>query len=259
MGMRHTQEQPPTDLFEVSAARTRASQSAVCLVSKLPTNNKYSTVQYGTVLPQLRYCNKTSRYSGAGVIAAPLHLPIVTECIYLFDRVARTLDRAIQAIINACSMSAGSEKEEDDRLGKAPSPQLQLQPQPDHRDNNAAAMSGETNGDSQHDSEHGNGHDGSSEDKDDKAGGQDNHGTDEDEENEDNDGNDDGDDDEDEDEADDNGDDEEDDDDDDGEDEEPKLKYAKLTGSLASVYRNGDATSSSLIAGDKMVCFMSHR
>lgn len=50
--------------------------------------------------------------------------------------------------------------------------------------------------------------------------------------------------------------DEDDEDDEDGEDdeeEEPRLKYAKLTGSLASVYRNGDATSSSLLAGDKMV------
>lgn len=48
--------------------------------------------------------------------------------------------------------------------------------------------------------------------------------------------------------------DEDDDEDEDDEDEEPRLKYAKLTGSLATVYRNGDATSSSLLAGDKMVC-----
>lgn len=47
--------------------------------------------------------------------------------------------------------------------------------------------------------------------------------------------------------------DEDDDEDEDDEDEEPRLKYAKLTGSLATVYRNGDATSSSLLAGDKMV------
>lgn len=53
---------------------------------------------------------------------------------------------------------------------------------------------------------------------------------------------------------DDEGEDEDDDEDDDDEDEEPRLKYAKLTGSLATVYRNGDATSSSLLAGDKMVC-----
>ncbi|KAL1301650.1 hypothetical protein AAFC00_005872 [Neodothiora populina] len=47
--------------------------------------------------------------------------------------------------------------------------------------------------------------------------------------------------------------DEEEEDDDDEEDGEPKLKYTKLTGSLATVYRNGDATSASLLAGDKMV------
>ena len=38
------------------------------------------------------------------------------------------------------------------------------------------------------------------------------------------------------------------------EDDEPKLKYARMTGYLASVYRNGDATSAFLVAGDKMVC-----
>ena len=42
-------------------------------------------------------------------------------------------------------------------------------------------------------------------------------------------------------------------DDDEEEDEEPKLKYARLTQHLGAVYRNGDATSSFLIAGDKMV------
>lgn len=36
--------------------------------------------------------------------------------------------------------------------------------------------------------------------------------------------------------------------------EEPKLKYTRLTSNLAPVYRNGDATSSSMVAGDKMVC-----
>jgi hypothetical protein len=42
--------------------------------------------------------------------------------------------------------------------------------------------------------------------------------------------------------------------DEDGDDEEePKLKYAKLTGSLANVYRNGDSTSAFIVAGDKMV------
>lgn len=37
------------------------------------------------------------------------------------------------------------------------------------------------------------------------------------------------------------------------EDEEPKLKYARLTPHLGAVYRNGDATSSFLVAGDKMI------
>ncbi|RDW78353.1 hypothetical protein BP5796_06205 [Coleophoma crateriformis] len=41
-------------------------------------------------------------------------------------------------------------------------------------------------------------------------------------------------------------------DDDDEEEEEPKLKYARLTSHLAPVYRNGDATSAFLVAGDKM-------
>lgn len=44
---------------------------------------------------------------------------------------------------------------------------------------------------------------------------------------------------------------------DDGEDEdadeEPKLKYTRLTGNLGPVYRGGDATSSFMVAGDKMV------
>ena len=39
----------------------------------------------------------------------------------------------------------------------------------------------------------------------------------------------------------------------DEEDEEPKLKYASLTKHLKPVYRNGDATSTFLVAGDKMV------
>ncbi|KAM0710031.1 hypothetical protein Q7P35_002393 [Cladosporium inversicolor] len=42
-------------------------------------------------------------------------------------------------------------------------------------------------------------------------------------------------------------------DDEDEEDEEPKLKYAKLTGSLAGVYRNGDFTTAFCVAGDKMI------
>jgi vacuolar protein sorting-associated protein 41 len=48
---------------------------------------------------------------------------------------------------------------------------------------------------------------------------------------------------------------EEDDDDDDEDetDEEPKLKYSRLTTSLGPVYRNGDATSTFMVGGDKMV------
>lgn len=49
------------------------------------------------------------------------------------------------------------------------------------------------------------------------------------------------------------GDEDEDDDDDDEDDDEPRLKYARLTQNLGSVYRNADATSSFLVAGDKMV------
>lgn len=37
------------------------------------------------------------------------------------------------------------------------------------------------------------------------------------------------------------------------EEEEPRLKYASLTNHLKPVYRNGDATSTFLVAGDKMV------
>lgn len=44
-----------------------------------------------------------------------------------------------------------------------------------------------------------------------------------------------------------------DDDDEDEEEDEPKLKYARMTSQLASVYRNGDATSCFLVGGDKMV------
>lgn len=49
------------------------------------------------------------------------------------------------------------------------------------------------------------------------------------------------------------GDDDDDEEEDDDADEEPKLKYSRLTSSLGPVYRNGDATSSFLVAGDKMV------
>ncbi|KAI9666699.1 MAG: Vacuolar protein sorting-associated protein 41 [Bathelium mastoideum] len=37
------------------------------------------------------------------------------------------------------------------------------------------------------------------------------------------------------------------------EEDEPKLKYNRLTGHLGAVYRNGDATSSFLVSGDKMI------
>ncbi|MCJ1318640.1 Vacuolar protein sorting-associated protein 41 [Xylographa vitiligo] len=40
---------------------------------------------------------------------------------------------------------------------------------------------------------------------------------------------------------------------DDEEDDEPRLKYASLTKSQGPVYRNGDATSAFLVAGDKMI------
>lgn len=40
------------------------------------------------------------------------------------------------------------------------------------------------------------------------------------------------------------------------EDEEPRLKYASLTEHLMPVYRNGDATSTFLVAGDKMVSWL---
>lgn len=35
--------------------------------------------------------------------------------------------------------------------------------------------------------------------------------------------------------------------------EEPKLKYTRLTSNLGPIYRNGDATSTFMVAGDKMV------
>jgi hypothetical protein len=42
-------------------------------------------------------------------------------------------------------------------------------------------------------------------------------------------------------------------DDSDDDDDEPRLKYARLTGNIGSVYRNGDATSAFLVSGDKMI------
>lgn len=42
------------------------------------------------------------------------------------------------------------------------------------------------------------------------------------------------------------------------EDEEPLLKSVRLTQHLGAVYRNGDATSACLVAGDKMVWALRH-
>lgn len=41
--------------------------------------------------------------------------------------------------------------------------------------------------------------------------------------------------------------------DDEDEEDEPRLKYTSLTKNLRLLYRNGDATSAFLVAGDKMV------
>ncbi|CAN8105307.1 unnamed protein product [Discula destructiva] len=46
---------------------------------------------------------------------------------------------------------------------------------------------------------------------------------------------------------------EEEDEEEDDDDDEPRLKYARLTQNLAGVYKNADATSSFLVAGDKMI------
>ncbi|KAL8289491.1 hypothetical protein RB597_001206 [Gaeumannomyces tritici] len=54
-------------------------------------------------------------------------------------------------------------------------------------------------------------------------------------------------------EGDDDDDEDDDDEDDDEEPEEPRLKYTRLTQHLGAVYKNGDATSSFLVAGDKMI------
>jgi hypothetical protein len=51
----------------------------------------------------------------------------------------------------------------------------------------------------------------------------------------------------------DDGDEDDDEDEDDEDDDEPQLKYARLTRHLGSLYRNGDATSTFLVAGDKMI------
>lgn len=42
------------------------------------------------------------------------------------------------------------------------------------------------------------------------------------------------------------------------EDEEPRLKYAYLTKHITNLYRGGDATSTFLVGGDKMVCYVQH-
>ncbi|EPS42473.1 hypothetical protein H072_3587 [Dactylellina haptotyla CBS 200.50] len=39
----------------------------------------------------------------------------------------------------------------------------------------------------------------------------------------------------------------------DDEEDEPKLKYVRLTSSMGNVYRNGDATSTATVAGDKLI------
>lgn len=46
---------------------------------------------------------------------------------------------------------------------------------------------------------------------------------------------------------------EEEDEDEDDEEDEPRLNYTSLTKYLRTLYRNGDATSTFLVAGDKMV------
>ena len=48
-------------------------------------------------------------------------------------------------------------------------------------------------------------------------------------------------------------DDDEEEEEDDDEEEEPRLKYASLTKGQAALYKNGDAASAFLVAGDKMV------
>ena len=47
---------------------------------------------------------------------------------------------------------------------------------------------------------------------------------------------------------------EEEDDEDEDDEDEPRLKYGSLTKSVGGRYRNGDATSTFSLSGDKMVC-----
>jgi len=49
---------------------------------------------------------------------------------------------------------------------------------------------------------------------------------------------------------------EEEEDDEEEEEEEPRLEYTSITKKLTAIYRNGDATSTFLVAGDKMVSFI---
>lgn len=147
---------------------------------------------------------------------------------------SRTRGSAVPAVIDACSMSDGSEKEDDSQLDTTPT-------KPNHN-GDGHDLPAVTNG--QHTEE--NGHAGDQEgetgaSKEVKEQTQRQQASDEDEQDNTN------------------SDDDDDDDDDEDEDEEPRLKYTKLTGSLATVYRNGDATSALLLAGDKMVCAAPHR
>lgn len=48
------------------------------------------------------------------------------------------------------------------------------------------------------------------------------------------------------------------DDEDEDEEDEPRLKYTSLTKNFKPLYRNGDATSAFLVAGDKMVRIKSY-
>lgn len=145
---------------------------------------------------------------------------------------SRIRDSAVPAVIDACSMSDGSEKEDDSQLDTTPT-------KPIHN-GDGHDLPAVTNGQHKEDSGHAGDREGEigagKELEEQKQRPQ---ARDEDEQ--------------------DNNDNDDDDDDDEDEDEEPRLKYAKLTGSLATVYRNGDATSASLLAGDKMVCATPHR
>lgn len=135
---------------------------------------------------------------------------------------SRPFDRAVSVVVvDACTMSAGSGKEEDDGLATIDPIPYQQTTTTDTDDNDTSEVD---NGDE--DELAGNGRANEEE----EGGEAENDEDDEEEEG-----------------------DMDEDDDEDEEDEEPKLKYTKVTSSLASVYRNGDATSSSLVAGDKMV------